>query len=89
MTVEAGTFQEKLNLILEELDASNSQIASQAGFDRTNLSHFRSGKRIPAKNGTAAKNLVDGLLRFAQKEGKLPQLKALIGMKPNISRGGG
>ena len=35
MTVEAGTFQEKLNLILEELDASNSQIASQAGFDRT------------------------------------------------------
>lgn len=89
MTVEARTFQEKLNLILEELDASNSQIASQAGFDRTNLSHFRSGKRIPEKNGTAAKKLVNGLLQYAQKEGKLPQLKALIGMKPNIFLGGG
>ena len=81
MSVEARTFQEKLNLILEELDASNSQIASQAGFDRTNLSHFRSGKRIPEKNGTAAKKLVNGLLQYAQKEGKLPQLKVLIGFK--------
>ena len=87
MSEETMTFCEKLNLLMKGLQASNQEIASCAGFDRTNISHFRSGKRIPDKNGSAARKLAAGFLQYAENEGKLPELKAIIGADPKFCVG--
>ena len=84
MSEETMTFHEKLNDLMNALEVSNPELASCAGFDRTNISHFRSGKRIPSKNGPAAKKLVAGLLQYAKNEEKLQKLQAVIGDTRNL-----
>lgn len=79
MSEEKKSFQEKLNLMITELDLKSQDIAFYAGFDRTNISHFRSGKRLPAGKGPAVEKLVNGLLLCAENNGKLSKLRQLIG----------
>ncbi|MBR2995609.1 MAG: helix-turn-helix transcriptional regulator, partial [Lachnospiraceae bacterium] len=57
-------FTARINELFQHLGAKNGQVAKLAGFDRTNISHFRSGKRVPKREGAAFRSLVFGILLY-------------------------
>ena len=67
-------FPEKINLIMDELGADNVSIARYGGFDRTSLSRFRNGKRIPGASSRTAGMLVEGIYLYADNENSLEKL---------------
>lgn len=77
-------FTEKLNLIIRELGATDSELAELAGFDRTNLSHFRHGRRTPSASGTTGKKLISALYLCAKKHDKSEVLCRLTEAEPSL-----
>lgn len=67
-------FPEKINLIMDELGADNVSIARYGGFDRTSLSRFRNGKRVPGASSRTAGMLVEGIYLYADNENSLEKL---------------
>lgn len=78
-------FPTRLNYLLTELKANNVEIAKLAGFDRTNISHLRSGKRAANPSGAAVQKLISGIYLFAEKHGCLDRLREITGAKPDSS----
>ena len=78
-------FKDKLNLLMETLDASGTQIAAFAGFDRSNISHFRRGSKTPKPSGRTARKLVLGLCRYAESKGMKETLCSIAGTSPDLS----
>ncbi|MBR3643483.1 MAG: hypothetical protein IKN57_08255, partial [Parasporobacterium sp.] len=70
---------EKLDQLIRISGATNGEIAYLSGFDRTNISHFRSGKRVPKREGAAFRSLVFGILLYYDQNGKNAELRKLIG----------
>ena len=78
-------FAQNLNSLLMQLGATGAEIAKYAGFDRTNISRFRSGARVPSPNGDTIKKLVSGVVLFAQVHGRLGLLCDIIRQDPGTS----
>lgn len=72
-------FSEKINLIMNELGADNVSIARYGGFDRTSLSRFRNGKRVPGASSRTAGMLVEGIYLYADNENSLEKLCSITG----------
>ncbi len=78
-------FKERLNLLLDALGASGTQIAALAGFDRSNVSHLRRGTKTPKPASRTSRKLIFGLCRFAEEEGLTEKLCRMIGTAPDLS----
>ncbi len=72
-------FQERFNEILDLLDIKNNELARLSGLDRTYISHFKNGKRVPSPDSETAENLIDGIIRFADDHGKQDMLSEKTG----------
>lgn len=75
-------FRERLNALMSEIGANNGEIAAFSGFDRTNISHMRSGRRTPAPAGSSVQKLALGIYLFSDSRNELPLLCAFIGCSP-------
>ena len=51
------TFQEQLNLYMEELSCSGRELAKNSGISETILSRYRKGERIPGADSDYLKKL--------------------------------
>ncbi|MCR5106567.1 MAG: hypothetical protein K6B28_00230, partial [Lachnospiraceae bacterium] len=76
---------ENLNLLLNTIGASNVTIADYAGFDRTNISRIRSGKRTPAQSSSTTGKLVEGIYLFLDDRNELSKLCSITGTVPGSS----
>ena len=72
-------FKDRLNLIMDAMKANNQDVASLAGIDRTNISRFRSGKRIPRFGTEMSDKLALGLSRYARREKLISVLADIVG----------
>ncbi len=72
-------FTERLNSLLEQIGANNSDIARAVGIDRTNISRFRNGKRFPKPHSVTGRKLVEGIYLYADSRNKLLQLCQIVG----------
>jgi len=79
-------FAERLDRIISGLEANNSLIADHTGLDRTTVSRLRNGKRIPKIGGTVVYKLVDGLVKYAVKNGKSELLCNLTGLSLDLGQ---
>ncbi|MCR5092438.1 MAG: hypothetical protein K6B72_00480 [Lachnospiraceae bacterium] len=71
-------FSDRFDKLMTKLDAKNTDIAQTAGIDRTNLSRFRSGRRIPKQESNIIEALVSALYDHASSTGKLKMLCRMI-----------
>ena len=78
-------FSEKLDAAITALGANNSQIAEASGFDRSNISRLRNGKRDISPKSRTTGNVIDGLYLYARDSHSLDKLCALIGISPDSS----
>ncbi len=76
---------ERLNELLEKIDATGAEIAKKVGFDRTNISRIKSGKRIPHPDSVTAEKLVEGIYLFADNRNNLSKLCSIVGADPKAS----
>ena len=72
-------YTDRLNSLFQTLQATNLEIASYAGCDRSNISRLRSGSRIPKPTGVAAERVAQGLVTWAAQHDMLPVLCSCIG----------
>lgn len=72
-------FKDRLNLIMDELEANNQDVANLAGIDRTNITRFRSGKRTAKYGSEMSRKLIRGLYRYAYKEKRTDVLEKITG----------
>lgn len=72
------TFQEQLNLYMEELSCSGRELAKNSGISETILSRYRKGERIPGADSDYLKKLAAGIALTAEQKGKkIDQERAL------------
>lgn len=76
---------EKLNALFEAIEAGNTEVAEYCGFDRTNISRLRSGKRELRRDSSTAGKLAGGICRYAAEHGKQSALCTLTGASPCTS----
>ena len=60
---------EKLNALFEAIGACNTEVAEYCGFDRTNISRLRSGKRELRRESSTAGKLAEGICGYAAEHG--------------------
>ncbi len=72
-------FSQKLDQIMKGTGTGDSTLAEAAGLDRTGISRFRTGSRVPKQNGSSAAKLVQGILLCARRNETMTQLCALCG----------
>lgn len=53
------TFQEQLNLYIEELSCSGRELAQNSGISETILSRYRKGERLPGADSDYLKKLAE------------------------------
>ncbi len=70
---------EKLCILLNEIDATGAEIAKSVGFDRTNISRIKSGKRVPHPDSVTADKLINGIYLFADNKNNLGKLCSVVG----------
>ena len=78
-------FTERLNLLLDALGASGTQISALAGFDRSNISHLRRGTKTPRPTSRTSRKLVAGLCLYAENEHLTGLLCEKIGAPQDLS----
>lgn len=78
-------FRERLSELLTAIGADNGSIARYAGFDRTNISHMRGGRRVPGASGRTAEKLVNGIYLFSDNRNELGRLCKVVGASPSGS----
>ena len=76
---------ERLNELLKRIDATGAEIAKKVGFDRTNISRIKSGKRIPHPDSVTADKLINGIYLFADNKNNLDKLCSVIDADPKAS----
>ena len=76
---------QRLDTLIRELGTNNSEVAACAGFDRTNISRFRSGSRLPKASSSSARRLAEGLYRYASEHDGLNTLYTITGIEPGNS----
>lgn len=78
-------FSQKLDMLMNELDANNAEIAARAGFDRTNVSRFRNGIRLPEPSSKSVKKLVDGIYIYACDHDRIDRVCSMTGCEQGAS----
>ena len=78
----------KLNLLMDGLGAGNADIAAMAGFDRTNISRFRNGKRVARPSNRTGFMLSKALYRYACKNNSTEILSSITGIRFSDSEDG-
>lgn len=73
-----NTFSERLDLIMKTLKLSGAKLSDYSGLDRSGISRFKSGRRVPARDSATAAALTDGILKYADDSGNTDVLKSLI-----------
>ncbi len=73
-----NNFAEKLDLVMKTLMLSGAKLSDYSGLDRSGISRFKSGRRVPAKNSATASSLVDGILKYAEDSDRTDILNKLI-----------
>ena len=68
---------------MKQIDAADEDIAKCAGFDRTNISHLRRGRRLAGPTGKTTQRLIGGICLFARQNDRLDALCALLGVMPD------
>ena len=63
------TFKDTLNYYCQLLECNNIELAEESGVDASGISRYRSGERIPKKEGENVKNLAHGIMQLALKKG--------------------
>ena len=81
-------FSMKLNLLMDGLGAGNADIAAMAGFDRTNISRFRNGKRVARPSNRTGFMLSKALYRYACKNNSTEILSSITGIRFSDSEDG-
>ncbi len=69
---------ERLNELIDELGANKTNIASYANINRTVISHIASGKRIPPRDSSSVRKIVDGIYLYANDNNKLSVIVRII-----------
>ena len=69
------TFQEQLNLYIEELSCSGRELAQNSGISETILSRYRKGERLPGADSDYLKKLATGIALTAEQKGKKKPFK--------------
>ena len=72
-------FSKKLDQLMNEMDVNNAAIAACAGFDRTNVSRFRNGVRLPEPTSRSVQKLIDGLYIYARDHDQIGRLCDITG----------
>ncbi len=78
-------YSDRLAALMDETGSSVRQLAECAGFDRTNISRLRSGRRIPEKAGKTAARVADALLAAAEVNGRTEILFERAGIRTDAS----
>jgi transcriptional regulator with XRE-family HTH domain len=76
---------ERLNELLKRIDATGAEIAKKVGFDRTNISRIKSGKRVPHPDSATAEKLINGIYLFSDNKNNLKKLCSVVGANPKAS----
>ena len=79
-------FKENLSDILTKIDANSTELSVYAGFDRTNISRMRSGKRIPAPSSSTAQKLCCGIYQYSKDHKKYTALCKAVGIPREASQ---
>lgn len=79
-------FSDRLDKLMTKLDAANTDIAQIAKIDRTNLSRFRNGKRIPRQDSNITGSLISALYDYAEANNKLKTLCRMINTDSSSNR---
>ena len=77
-------FSQKLDLLMNRLGVKNAEVAACAGFDRTNVSRFRNGTRLPEPSSRSARRLVNGLYQYAEDNDKIDILCTEAGIQDGL-----
>ena len=77
----------RINYLMEVLNADNVDIAQLSGFDQSNVSRMRSGARAPARIGKSINRFLDGVLKFAENTGKTELLCSSVGIPADSEAG--
>ena len=76
-------FSEKINTLMTLTGASAADLAALAGFDRSNISRLRSGKRVPSPDSSTVAKLIEGIYLFSDSRNDLKALCSLTGANEN------
>ena len=72
-------FQKRLNELLEALQLSTSVLARYAGIERTIISRFRSGARVPSASTDSLQKIVKGIVLAVEQTGQKTRLCEIVG----------
>ena len=72
------TFQEQLNLYIEELSCSGRELAQNSGISETILSRYRKGERLPGADSDYLKKLAAGIALTAEQKGKKKDRESVL-----------
>lgn len=72
------TFQEQLNLYIEELSCSGRELAPNSGISETILSRYRKGERLPGADSDYLKKLAAGIALTAEQKGKKKDQESVL-----------
>ena len=72
------TFQEQLNLYIEELSCSGRELAQNSGISETILSRYRKGERLPGADSDYLKKLAAGIALTAEQKGKKKDQESVL-----------
>lgn len=73
-------FSDKIDTLMKKLNATNTEIGIIAGIDRTNLTNFRNGRRLPRKDGEIIDKVIHALYDYASSSGRLALLCKTVGL---------
>ena len=78
-------FTERINTLLDMTGATLADIAAKAGFDRTNISKIKNGRRIPGPDSTTSLKLIEGIYLCFDNKNELKRLCDFIGADDKAS----
>ncbi len=78
-------FSQRLDQLIRVLHTNSSELAEYSGFDRSNISRMRNGRRTPLPDGSASKKLISGICLLAERKGRQDLLLKLCGASPEVS----
>ncbi|MDL2238353.1 helix-turn-helix domain-containing protein, partial [Christensenellaceae bacterium OttesenSCG-928-K19] len=69
--------KDKLNLLFDELDCTDADIATRAGIHPSGISRFRTGKRMPTPRSSQLMGICEGIAVYSDEQGTTSRLREL------------
>lgn len=77
-------FSKKFSLVLKELNISNSEISKLAGCNQSTISRFKTGTRIPDKNGKLALDISKSILTISKNSNMQDTINKLLNIDTSL-----